>query len=102
MLVLTRKLNESIMIGEDIEIVIVDIKHNQIKVGVKAPRNVQVHRKEVFEEIQKENEEAAMRSNKDTIGKLSSMLKGIRKVKAPENKTPGVIRTNKPQPKDEE
>lgn len=55
MLVLTRKLNQSIMIGDDIEVKIIDIKHGQVKIGVVAPRTVKVHRSEVYEEIQKEN-----------------------------------------------
>jgi carbon storage regulator len=56
MLVLSRKKKESIMIGDDIEIVVVEIKGDQIKLGVKAPRNVTVHRAEVYEEIQMENQ----------------------------------------------
>lgn len=59
MLVLSRKKNESIMIGDDIEIVVVEIKGDQIKLGVKAPKNVTVHRAEVYEEIQLENKKAA-------------------------------------------
>lgn len=59
MLVLSRKKNESIIIGDDVEIVIVDIKGDQVKVGIKAPRKVSVHRAEVYEEIQAENKKAA-------------------------------------------
>lgn len=59
MLVLSRKKNESIMIGDDIEIVVVEIKGDQIKLGVKAPKSVTVHRAEVYEEIQLENRKAA-------------------------------------------
>ena len=55
MLVLARRLNESIMIGEDIEIVIIDIKGDQVKLGIKAPRKVTVHRKEIFEDIKGQN-----------------------------------------------
>ncbi len=55
MLVLARKLNESIMIGDEIEIVVIDIKNDQIKLGIKAPRSIAVHRKEVYEDIQLEN-----------------------------------------------
>jgi len=55
MLVLARKLNESIMIGEDIEVVIIDIKGDQVKFGIKAPRKVTVHRKEIFEDIKGQN-----------------------------------------------
>lgn len=55
MLVLARRVNESIMIGDDVELVIIDIKNDQVKLGIKAPRQVSVHRKEVYEEIQLEN-----------------------------------------------
>lgn len=59
MLVLARRINQSIMIGDDIEIVIVDIKGDQAKIGIKAPKNVAVHRTEVYKEIQEENRIAA-------------------------------------------
>ena len=55
MLVLARRINESIMIGDDIEIVVIDIKGDQVKLGVKAPKKVTVHRKEIFDEIRREN-----------------------------------------------
>lgn len=55
MLVLARKLNESIMIGDDIEVVVIDIKGDQVKLGIKAPRKVTVHRKEIYQEIKQEN-----------------------------------------------
>jgi len=66
MLVLARHLNESIIIGDDIEIVVVSVQHDQVKLGIKAPRNISVHRKEVYDEIQRENRLAA-----DTRGDLS-------------------------------
>ncbi|MEG6612750.1 carbon storage regulator CsrA [Pseudoclostridium thermosuccinogenes] len=59
MLVLTRKKGQSIMIGEDIEITIVDIQGDQVRLGINAPKNVAIHRKEVFVEIQEENRIAA-------------------------------------------
>lgn len=59
MLVLSRKKGQSIMIGEDIEISVVDIQGDQIRLGINAPRNVSIHRKEVFLEIQEENRKAA-------------------------------------------
>ena len=55
MLVLARKFNESIMIGDDIEVIVIEIKNDQVKLGIKAPRKIAVHRKEVYEEIQSEN-----------------------------------------------
>ncbi len=58
MLVLARRLNQSIIIGNDIEIVIVDIKGDQVKIGIKAPKTVSVHRAEIHQEIQDENIQA--------------------------------------------
>ena len=55
MLVLAIRLNESIMIGDDIEVVVIDIKGDQVKLGIKAPRKVTVHRKEIYQEIKQEN-----------------------------------------------
>jgi carbon storage regulator len=59
MLVLTRKENESIMIGNDIEVKLLDLKDNQVKIGIIAPRSVPVHRREVYLAIQAENAKAA-------------------------------------------
>ncbi|APH03579.1 carbon storage regulator CsrA [Bacillus weihaiensis] len=59
MLVLTRKLNESIQIGENIEITVLSVKGDQIKLGIKAPQDIEVHRKEVYMSIQESNNEAA-------------------------------------------
>lgn len=75
MLVLARKINESIMIGDDIEIVIIDIKGDQVKLGIKAPQSVAVHRKEIYDEIQKENI-AAMQSQvkPDTLKDITDIL----------------------------
>lgn len=58
MLVLTRKLNQSIMIGDEIELTILAIDGEQIKLGINAPKNIDIHRKEVYIAIQKENNEA--------------------------------------------
>ncbi len=55
MLVLARKLNESIMIGDEVEVVVIDIKGDQVKLGIRAPKNVTVHRKEIYQEIKQEN-----------------------------------------------
>lgn len=58
MLVLSRHRDETIMIGDNIEITVVDIKGDKVRIGINAPREVQVHRKEVYEAIRKENSEA--------------------------------------------
>jgi carbon storage regulator len=59
MLVLTRKLNESIQIGENIEITVLSVQGDQIKLGIKAPKDIEVHRKEIYMSIQESNNEAA-------------------------------------------
>ena len=74
MLILSRKLNESIIIGDDIELSIVDIKGDQVKIGINAPKSVKVFRKEVYDAIQDENR-AAARSSIDTIPSLDDMIK---------------------------
>jgi carbon storage regulator len=55
MLILSRKKEESIMIGDAIEVSVVDIKGDQVKIGITAPRDIKVYRREVFTAIQKEN-----------------------------------------------
>jgi carbon storage regulator len=59
MLVLTRKTGETIQIGENIEITVVSVKGDQVKLGINAPKNVEIHRKEVYLTIQEENNEAS-------------------------------------------
>ena len=55
MLVLGRKLNQSIMIGNEIEVAVIDIKGDQVKLGIRAPKSISVYRKELYIEIQEEN-----------------------------------------------
>lgn len=58
MLVLTRKVNQSIVIGDGIEVVVLEVRGEQVRLGIKAPRDVAVHRKEIFDQILAENESA--------------------------------------------
>jgi carbon storage regulator len=62
MLVLTRKLGESIAIDDNIKIVVVQIKGKQVRLGIKAPKETKIHREEVYKAIQDQNEEAVLSS----------------------------------------
>lgn len=68
MLVLTRKPDQSIVIGSDIEITVLEVRGEQVRLGIRAPRSVAVHRKEVFEQIKSETEaaNAHIRGSDDT------------------------------------
>ncbi len=70
MLVLTRRENESIMIGDSIEVKLLDVKEHQVKLGIDAPKDIAVHRKEVYLAIQAENKQAAAHAEVDDISKL--------------------------------
>mgnify|MGYP003412222521 FL=1 len=73
MLILSRKTDQQIKIGDDITITIIEIHDGQVKIGVEAPRNIKVFRQEVFSAIQTENKEAVV--NSDMMGALSKLLK---------------------------
>ena len=68
MLVLSRQRDETIMIGDDIEITVVDIRGDKVRLGINAPKVVQVHRKEVYLAIKRENEQAAQMRREDLAG----------------------------------
>lgn len=57
MLILTRRVGETVVIGDDIVVTVLGVKGNQVRVGVKAPRDVAVHREEIFERIKREGDE---------------------------------------------
>lgn len=54
MLILTRRLYESIMIGDEVTLTILGVKGNQVRIGIKAPRTIPVHRQEIYEKIERE------------------------------------------------
>tara|TARA_B100000609_G_C16897712_1_gene272968 strand:- start:384 stop:566 length:183 start_codon:yes stop_codon:yes gene_type:complete len=57
MLILTRKSGESLMIGEDISVTVLGVKGNQVRIGINAPKDIAVHREEIFEKIQDNSDE---------------------------------------------
>jgi len=77
MLVLSRKRDESIMIGDDIEITVVEVRGETVRLGLTAPKSIAVYRKEVYEAIQRENVAAARSSGQD----LSRVAKALRRRK---------------------
>ena len=73
MLILSRKVDEKIKIGTDITLTIIEVRGDQVKIGVEAPRNVKVFRQEVFNAIQSENKAAAV--NPGSLDALPKLLK---------------------------
>src|ERR1700742_3102226 len=76
MLVLSRQRDETIMIGDDIEITVVDIRGDKVRLGIQAPKEVTVHRKEVYEAIRRENRAAAQVKPEDLSGLGKIVPKG--------------------------
>lgn len=74
MLVLTRKKEETILIGDDIEILIVDVGEDRVKIGINAPKNIKIVRKELLEQIKKENMESTEVKELE-ISKLTEFIK---------------------------
>ncbi|WP_339147860.1 MULTISPECIES: carbon storage regulator CsrA [unclassified Sutcliffiella] len=74
MLVLTRKKDEAIKIGDDLEITVLGINGDQVKLGIQAPKHIEIHRKEIYLSIQEENN-AASNSSLDLLQALSHQLK---------------------------
>ena len=76
MLVLTRRTNQSIKIGDDIEITVIEVRGDQVRLGITAPRDIAVHRKEIYLQIQQENVKAARASapDDDVEAAISSLL----------------------------
>lgn len=74
MLILSRKIGEKIIIGNNIELTIIDMKDGQVRLGIQAPRDITVFRKELYNEVQSENQEA-------TIIKEENILSTLKKEK---------------------
>ncbi len=110
MLVLSRQRDETIMIGDEIEITVVDIRGDKVRLGISAPTQIAVHRKEIYEAIRKENAQACGLENTDLNGairpgrtKVSAALRAgsvdsetkKRKGEDARNATPSVIINSK-------
>lgn len=74
MLALARKVNQSIIIGNDIEITLLEIKGDQVKIGINAPKSVPIYRKGIYEQIQEENKKAAQ--TEIDVETLKNLFKG--------------------------
>lgn len=75
MLILSRKKDESIIIGNDIEITIIGIEDDKVKLGINAPKNIDIHRKEIYLQIQEENQKASQVKNNINIDQLKGFIK---------------------------
>jgi carbon storage regulator len=73
LLILTRKVGEAVAIGDDIQVSIVEIKGTQVKLGIQAPKSIEVHREEIYQKIQEENRRAAQVS-KDALGAVEDLV----------------------------
>src|SRR5262245_44504216 len=78
MLVLSRQRDETIMIGDDIEVTVVDIRGDKVRLGINAPKEISVHRKEVYDAIRRENRAAAQVKPEDLsgLGKIGPQSQG--------------------------
>lgn len=98
MLVLSRQRDEAIIIGDGIEITVVDIRGDKVRLGINAPREVQVHRKEVYEAIRRENDDAS-RVNINDLSAVDGSLRingrGIRRNGASSRLTKGSIKPDR-------
>jgi carbon storage regulator len=97
MLVLSRQRSETIMIGDDIEVTVVDIRGDKVRLGITAPREVSVHRKEVYDAIRRENRAAAQVKPED-VPDLSKISPKAAKEGAPAEGHPSLKEPDAPPP----
>lgn len=89
MLVLSRQRDETIMIGDDIEITVVDIRGDKIRLGITAPARIAVHRKEVYEAIREENERASRLDASDVADLAADISPGPQRLRRTGARGPG-------------
>ena len=70
MLILTRRVGETLMIGDEVSVTVLGVKGNQVRIGVNAPKDVAVHREEIYERIQREQGPGGSSDTKDNIGNV--------------------------------
>ena len=75
MLVLTRRANQSIMIGHEIVVTVLEVRGDQVRLGIKAPRSIDVHREEIFAQLQQANRDA-VRTSKEGLESLEDLPRG--------------------------
>jgi carbon storage regulator len=74
-LILTRRVGESIVVGDDVTVTVFEVRGDAVRIGIDAPRSIQVHRKEVYEELRRANEQAVSPSD-DAIDALRGAIGG--------------------------
>lgn len=67
MLILTRRIGETLMIGDEVTVTVLGVKGNQVRIGVNAPKEIAVHREEIYQRIQKEKEQGSGADAPDTL-----------------------------------
>ena len=92
MLILTRKLGESITIGDEVKVTVLGVFGRQVRLGVEAPSSVIVHREEVYLKIQDENRAASSSSIKDDLGKIAGYLRDMMRKDIPASTDPPEVR----------
>ncbi|MBF0358061.1 MAG: carbon storage regulator CsrA [Magnetococcales bacterium] len=76
MLILTRRIGESLNIGDEIKITLLGIKGNQVRIGIDAPKHVEVHREEIYDKIKRETRKANRTMSDDVLEQASRILSG--------------------------
>ncbi|MBF0194422.1 MAG: carbon storage regulator CsrA [Magnetococcales bacterium] len=76
MLILTRRIGESLNIGDEIKITLLGIKGNQVRIGIDAPKHVEVHREEIYDKIKRETRKANSKISDDVLDQASRILSG--------------------------
>ena len=71
MLILTRRVGETLMIGEEVTVTVLGVKGNQVRIGVNAPKDVAVHREEIYERIKREEEQGTEGDDSDANGNVA-------------------------------